>query len=149
MLEGAGEPRARTTMWAPARDLATTELDPPPRGQIEARHQIDERGLAGAVRADQAHHLALVQLERDVVERLHALERARHGERPQHSLRLGTIGGLAQGLSLAPPPRGPPGPAPGPPGAWHFGQIFWPHLGRARPADRAFLARVLLTRGWR
>src|SRR3954468_843849 len=124
MLEGAGEPRARTTMWAPARDLATTELDPPPRGQIEARHQIDERGLAGAVRADQAHHLALVQLERDVVERLHALERARHGERPQHSLRLGTIGGLAQGLSMATTLRWPRAIARSHRGSCHVDQIF-------------------------
>ena len=82
MLERAREPGAPAAVRAPARDLAAVELDRAGGREVEPGHQVDERRLARAVRADQADDLVLVQLERDVVERLHALERARDGDAP-------------------------------------------------------------------
>ena len=69
----------------------------PARGEVEPRHQVHERRLAGAVRADQSDDLVPAQLERHVVERLHALERARDGARPQRSLRRRAVGDVRQG----------------------------------------------------
>ena len=43
------------------------ELDPPRRRQVEAGEQVDERRLAGAVRADQPEHLVGRELEVDVL----------------------------------------------------------------------------------
>ena len=40
----------------------------PLSGVLEAGDQIEDRGLAGAVGADQAQHLAAVELEADVVD---------------------------------------------------------------------------------
>ena len=57
---------------APARDVTPVELDRTGRGPVEPGDQVDERRLAGAVRPDQADDLVSVQLDRDVVERLHA-----------------------------------------------------------------------------
>ncbi len=66
----------------------------PEVGPVEPGDQVDERRLAGAVRADQADDLVPVQLDRDLVERLHALERARDGDGPKRSLRgAGFVGG--------------------------------------------------------
>ena len=88
----------------------------PARREVEPRHQVDERRLAGAVRADQADDLVPVQLERHVVERLHALERARDRARPQRSLRRRAVGFQASGLrSLPCTARGGPGRRPEPP----------------------------------
>ena len=43
-------------------------------GAIEAAQHVEHGGLAGAVRPDQARHLARLRLERDVVRRAHAAE---------------------------------------------------------------------------
>jgi hypothetical protein len=43
-------------------------------GAVDARDGLDERGLAGAVVADERHHLAWAHLEVDVLERLHGPE---------------------------------------------------------------------------
>ncbi len=61
------------------------ELDPPARRQVEAGQQVDERRLAGAVRADQAEHLVGRELEIDVLERLDALEDAGDAEGPERA----------------------------------------------------------------
>ena len=70
-------------MRAPARDVAPLELDRALVGEVEAGEDVHERRLAGAVRADQADDLVAVQLERDVAERLHALERTRDAGGPE------------------------------------------------------------------
>ena len=57
----------------------------PRRGEVEAAEQVDEGRLAGAVRADQAHHLVAVQLERDAAEGVDPLERAGYVGGPEGS----------------------------------------------------------------
>ena len=76
VLERAREPVPAAAVRRPARDVAALELDRAARRPVEAAEHVDERRLAGAVRADQADDLAAPQLERDAAERLHALERA-------------------------------------------------------------------------
>jgi hypothetical protein len=76
VLEGAREPAPSTAVGGPARDVAPFELDRAGRWTVEPGEHVDERGLAGAVRPDQAEHLAAVELERDVPESPHPLERA-------------------------------------------------------------------------
>ena len=52
-------------------------------GRSKPAEQVDERRLAGAVRPDQADDLVPVQLERDVAQRVHAVERARDSGGPE------------------------------------------------------------------
>src|SRR4029077_18644786 len=47
-------------------------------GLVEARDQVEERRLAGAVGPDQADDLALAHVERDVVDRDDPAEPSRH-----------------------------------------------------------------------
>ena len=54
----------------PARDVAAAKHDAPARRAVHARDGADERGLAGAVRADDGDDLAFRDLERDAIERL-------------------------------------------------------------------------------
>jgi len=92
---------------------------------------------------------ACPQLERDGVERLHALERARDGERPQRSLRRGTVGGLAQRLSMGTAlrwPRTAPGATAG---SCHADQIFGTTLAVTEPMTLSFVPEILITRYWR
>ena len=56
------------------RDLLAAEHDGAGRRPLEAGEHVDERRLAGAVRADQPEDLALPQLEVDAVERLDAAD---------------------------------------------------------------------------
>ena len=56
-------------------DVLAEELDPTPVGPIHAGDQVEERGLAGAVRPDDAQRFAFVQLHAQVVDDLHAAER--------------------------------------------------------------------------
>src|SRR5262249_43918780 len=51
-------------------DLAPLEHDPPAARRDDARDRAQRRGLAGAVGADQRDDLALVDLDRDALERL-------------------------------------------------------------------------------
>ena len=55
--------------------LLPLEQDPAAVGGVGAGDALDERRLAGAVVADERHHLAGADLEVDVVERLHRAER--------------------------------------------------------------------------
>ncbi len=57
-LEGTSQPKARTTVWGQSADVGAVELHGAPCGTGVSRHGIDEGGLAGAVGADEAHHLA-------------------------------------------------------------------------------------------
>jgi hypothetical protein len=69
----------------PARHVAALELDAPSVGKVETRKDVDERGLARAVRADEADDLMPMEFERDVAKRLNALESARDAGGPERS----------------------------------------------------------------
>ena len=69
--ERARPKRARADGLRPDRSWSPSRTRPSIRYE-EARDQVEERGLAGAVRSDQSEDLALVQVDRDVVERHHA-----------------------------------------------------------------------------
>ena len=75
MLERASEPVSPAPESRPSRHIAVLEQHPAGRRPVEAAENVDERRLAGAVRADQADDLALAKLERHVAERLDARER--------------------------------------------------------------------------
>ena len=55
-------------------DLLAVDEDPPGVGPVEAGQDLDQRRLPGAVVADQAEHLAVPEVERDVLERSHDAE---------------------------------------------------------------------------
>ena len=83
VLERAREPGPGAARRAPAGDLAARELDGALVRPVEPGQHVHERRLARAVRADQADDLVLPHLERDVAERVHALEGARDGGGPE------------------------------------------------------------------
>jgi hypothetical protein len=83
MLERAREPRAATPMRGPRSDLGSPELDSAGCRPVEAGDDVDERRLAGAVRADQADNLVTLQLKVHAVQRAHALEGAGNCGRPE------------------------------------------------------------------
>src|ERR1700680_3488841 len=58
-----------------ARDVLPRQFDAPPAGDVDAGYHIEERRLAGAVRADDCKYLALVHGEADAVDRLDRAER--------------------------------------------------------------------------
>ena len=68
VLERPRETVAAAPVRRPARDVAVLEQHAPLRRPVEAAENVDERGLPGAVRADQPDDLALPQLERDVTQ---------------------------------------------------------------------------------
>ena len=53
VLERARETRAPAAVRPPARDVAILELDGARARKVEARHDVHERRLAGAVRPDE------------------------------------------------------------------------------------------------
>src|SRR2546426_552015 len=65
----AGEP-----VGAHSGHVLAVQHGPPGGRLLEAGERVDERGLAGAVRADQAQDLALLQDEVDPVDRVDAPE---------------------------------------------------------------------------
>jgi hypothetical protein len=69
VLERSGQAELCAPLWSALRDVATLEDDLPRVRDEEARDEVEERGLAGAVRSDDADDLALVQLDRHVVDR--------------------------------------------------------------------------------
>src|SRR5206468_11159430 len=73
-LEGAADPEPRDAVGRAARDLATGEADRPGGWPEHAAQHVDERGLAGAVGADEAAHLAGTDRQRHRVERGQAAE---------------------------------------------------------------------------
>ena len=79
-------------------------------GADQSQHQLDQRGLAGAVMADQGTEPPGAQVERDVPQRLHravALDDAIHGDGGGHRrLRLddGLGGGAISGRVSTTPP---------------------------------------------
>ena len=74
VLEGARDADLGDAMRRPRQQRAPGEQDVAPVRRVEAADAIEQRRLAGAVRTDQAEDLALVQRERDAVERDDAAE---------------------------------------------------------------------------
>ena len=90
--------------WMPSRVLSTgvsrscstpsTTMRPPGSGASHAGDDLDQRRLAGAILADEAMHLAGLERQVDVAQRMHApeelrdvlkLEEGGHGVRPASS----------------------------------------------------------------
>src|SRR5205809_22880 len=74
LLERADHPLAGHQVGGEARDLLALEDHAAGRPREERGDQLEEGALAGAVRPDDAEHLALVRLERHVVDRHEAAE---------------------------------------------------------------------------
>ena len=73
-LEGAQEALVEERVRAEAGDLLAVEPDPAGGGREEAGDDVEEGGLAGAVRADQAGDRALGDRDRDPVDGADAAE---------------------------------------------------------------------------
>ena len=88
-LERAHQPARDALVRRQRRDVLRAEHDRAGVGPQHAGHQVDERRLAGAVRADQRVASALRQLERNVLrddERSEALVEPARGQRRVHDL---------------------------------------------------------------
>ena len=75
-------PRRLALQRVMSRPSSSTD---PAVGRSKPRQQVDERRLAGAVRADQPDDLVAVELERDALHGLDAVERAREVGGPERS----------------------------------------------------------------
>src|SRR5262249_33744809 len=73
-LEGAGEPPPAEVVRAEAAGRPAVEADLTSVRPREARDQLKERRLAGAVRADEAHDLAVSDGQAGTGQCLHAAE---------------------------------------------------------------------------
>src|SRR3954469_16612381 len=65
-LERAAEPRRGTLVRRVPGDVLSVDLDRSRSGPVDPRQEVEQRGLAGAVRTDDAEELALGHLERDI-----------------------------------------------------------------------------------
>ena len=94
---GAAAPAAggRTRPASPAISIV------PGVGLVDAGEDLHQRGLAGAVLADQAEHLAGAELEVDVVENRVADEALRQPARSQHDVPVALGVGAHRGRSRA------------------------------------------------
>jgi len=72
VLEGASDAEAHIIVRGDARHVAPVDEYPSGTGRQHPRDQVEERRLAGAVRADDRNDLAVVHRERDIVDRLDA-----------------------------------------------------------------------------
>ena len=82
-LPRPGETAQRTYVRLRSGDISPVDADRSPMGH-EPRDGVDERGLAGAVRADQADQLVGFDLEIDLDHGVHAAERDRDVAGGQH-----------------------------------------------------------------
>ena len=82
-LPGARQPEAGARVRRETGEVAPVELDGAGVAD-EAGHRVHERRLAGAVRPDQPHELALGHLEIEPRERMHAAEAHGHVAGPEH-----------------------------------------------------------------
>ena len=73
-LERAGNAEARNIVGYAAGDVAAVHVDSPCRHALKAGKDVDQRALAGSVRADQAEDLIPRKLDREVFERSKAPE---------------------------------------------------------------------------
>ena len=76
-LERARDPSRRQPFRRKAGDVLPLEADIAGIGPVEPGHEIEQGGLAGAVRADDADQLALGEIEVDAVDSGEAAEAAR------------------------------------------------------------------------
>src|SRR5690606_10809538 len=77
-LEAASDAEPDAAEVAPCGDVGTVEVHPPARRCRESADDVDERGLAGSVRADQEPQLAPPDSQLDVMEGAEALELGAH-----------------------------------------------------------------------
>ncbi len=87
LLVASGDAEAGDAMRRPSGDVVRTEADAAGIGRQVAREQVDERRLAGAVRADDAMDLARRQLEIDTVDGDEAAEAPRQSLDPEGRLK--------------------------------------------------------------
>src|SRR5205807_8138778 len=73
-LEGAADAAIDDPVRRAAGDLMPVEIDRACRGHQRARQHVEDRALAGAVRADQAENLALLDPKRHSVDGREAAE---------------------------------------------------------------------------
>ena len=118
-LEGAHKPAPHPLLGAERGDVLAAEQDLAAVGAQHPGHQVDQRGLAGAVRPDQRVAHAARQRDLDVLgdhERAEALVEAARGENRAHGFRPHGGGEVAQPnqrwprsvlMSWAMPPRMP------------------------------------------
>jgi hypothetical protein len=64
VLEGAGHAGAGDAVGLDPDQVAAAEADGPLLGPVQARQAVEQRGLAGAVGADDGEQLVLADLER-------------------------------------------------------------------------------------
>src|SRR5204863_6835999 len=74
LLEGAGDAEAGHAVWRRAGEVAAAEEHAAVVGGEVAGHAVEERGLARAVGADEAHDFARLHREVDAVDGRHAEE---------------------------------------------------------------------------
>jgi hypothetical protein len=74
------------------RDVVAVVHDPPGVGRGEARHEVEHRGLAGAVRADESDDLAGAGRDVDVVDRRDAAEGHRQAGQVERGRLVATVG---------------------------------------------------------
>ena len=86
-------PQAGDAVGAQAGDVVAVEEDAAGVERLEAGDQVEQRGLAGAVRADDAEDLALVHVEGDV------------GVGGKAAVALGHALDVEQQAHAVPPPR--------------------------------------------
>ena len=87
-LEGAADAAVDDAVRGHARDLGAVEQDRSRRRHQRARQHVEDRALAGAVRADQAENFALLDPERHVVdsgEAAEALHQPFYSQHPSNS----------------------------------------------------------------
>ena len=98
VLEGAGDAQGRGLVRAHAAALLALEGDEARLRMVEAVDDVEDRGLARAVGADDGADLALADVEADRVERAHAAEAQRDvfGGK-QHLIELARAGSSLRG----------------------------------------------------
>src|SRR5258708_2193171 len=114
-LEGAAHPCRTDFVGAPADDVPALQQDLALVGPDKTVQQVEQRGLAGAVRSDDAEDFAAHDLDTDVAHRLEAAERFRgiaHFEydcavRIYFSRRQRSHNGIGPLRSDRPPPAAP------------------------------------------
>ena len=84
-LEGARDAGMVDGLRRGMGDVATAESDAAGIGRVDAGHDVEEGGLAGAVGTDQAENLALAHVEVEPVERHHAAEPLGQPLRDKHA----------------------------------------------------------------
>ena len=74
VLKGPRDAEGRDIVRRHPCDVLAVEMDRPARRLIEPADQVDDRGFAGAVRANDGENLARLDVETDAIDGLHAAE---------------------------------------------------------------------------